>query len=210
MSSWIVCGFYTPDYRHWTDKLIASLDAVGAPHDIVVAEKRAGGWEANTMAKAGQVLAAMDRHPSEVVIFLDVDCEVHGDLSPLASIRGDIGLFMPVKRKADGSMTAVRFKPHSGTLVIQPTSEARRFVETWATLSRKARRCDVDQTTLALAMNSATGVAIELLHPKWCATPGYTETDAVIRHDEASLTTGRMGKVQRWLMGSVASARMTG
>lgn len=197
--SWIVCGFFTPDYRHWADELIASLDAVDAPHDLVMTEKRDGGWEANTMAKAGQVLAAMDRHPNEVVIFLDVDCQVHGDLSPLASLRGDIGLYMPVKRKSDGTMTAVRFKPHSGTLVVRPTPQARQFVEAWAMLSREARRTDVDQTTLALAMNQACGVAIELLHPKWCATPGYTEPDAVIRHDEASQSQPRMGKAGRWL-----------
>lgn len=33
---WIVCAWYTPDDRHWANKLIVSLDAIGAPHDIVI------------------------------------------------------------------------------------------------------------------------------------------------------------------------------
>jgi hypothetical protein len=32
---WVVCGWFTPDYRPWADKLTASLDAIGAPYDIV-------------------------------------------------------------------------------------------------------------------------------------------------------------------------------
>ena len=44
------------------------------------------------MAKAQHILAAMNRHPDEVIVWLDVDCIVHGDLSPLADIRGDVAI----------------------------------------------------------------------------------------------------------------------
>jgi hypothetical protein len=57
--AWIVCGWFTPDYRVWADKLIASFDAAGAPHDIVERPKLPGGWEANTMAKPLAVRDAM-------------------------------------------------------------------------------------------------------------------------------------------------------
>ena len=63
-ATWIVCGWFTPDYRCWADKLITSLDAVGAPHDIVEVPKLPGSWEANTLAKPAQLLAAMDRIPA--------------------------------------------------------------------------------------------------------------------------------------------------
>jgi hypothetical protein len=88
---WIVCAWHTPSYRVWAFKLIASLNAVGAPHDIVEVPKLPGSWEDNTMAKPAQLLAAMDRHPDKAIVFLDVDCLVRGDLSPLAAINGDVG-----------------------------------------------------------------------------------------------------------------------
>jgi hypothetical protein len=90
MGSVIVCGFYTEDYRHWLIPLVASLDRLGQAHDFVLAEKAGQMSETNTMAKAGHILAAKDRHPDEVIVWLDVDCIVHGDLSPLADIRGDV------------------------------------------------------------------------------------------------------------------------
>src|SRR5262249_52148718 len=83
---WIVCAYYTGDYRPWADLLISNLDFMRIPHDIVEVSKLPGGWEANTMAKPAQLLAAMDRHPGRTIIFLDVDCEVFGDLTPLSSM----------------------------------------------------------------------------------------------------------------------------
>jgi hypothetical protein len=60
------------------------------PHDIVEVPKLPGTWEANTMAKPAHLLAAMDRHPDKVIVLLDVDCRVLGDLTPLAGIEGDV------------------------------------------------------------------------------------------------------------------------
>ena len=145
----IVCAWHTPDYRPWADKLTASLDAIGAPYDIVEVPKLPGTWEANTMAKPGQLLAAMDRHPSEVIVFLDVDCEVLGDLSPLAGITGDVAFYIRTKYRRSGGM---RFGARSGTVVVRPTPAARRYVEAWADAGRDAPWGDVDQTTQMIAM----------------------------------------------------------
>src|SRR5262245_5640044 len=93
----IVCGFYTEDYRHWVGPLVASLDRLNQAHDFVLAEKAGQMWETNTMAKARHILAAMDRHPDKLIVWLDVDCIVHGDLSPLADIRGDVAFRMHSK-----------------------------------------------------------------------------------------------------------------
>jgi hypothetical protein len=119
---WIVCAWHTPDYRHRADKLIASLNTAGAPHDIVEVAKLPGSWEDNTMAKPAQLLAAMDRHPNKAIIFLDVDCEVLGDLSPLADITGDVGFFVRTKYRRSGG---IRFGARSGTVVVRPTPSRR-------------------------------------------------------------------------------------
>ena len=87
------------------------------------------------MAKPWQLLAAMDRHPNEVIVFLDVDCEVLGDLSPLAGITGDVGFYIRTKYRKTGGM---RFGARSGTVVVRPTAGARQYVEAWATVARDA------------------------------------------------------------------------
>lgn len=161
-SGWVVCGWFTDDavYRPLAEKLAASLDAVGAPYDIVAVEKRAGGWEAQTLAKAEQALAAMNRHPDKTVIFSDVDCIAHGDVGRLAEVAGDVAFRFKAKRRASGM---VRLTVLSGYLVVKPTHGARRLVEKWAELSKDANWGDVDQTTLALAVGNSHGCAISHL-----------------------------------------------
>ena len=202
---WLVCGWFTPDYRPWAEKLIASLNTVGAPYDIVETQKLVGGWEANTMAKAEQILAAMDRHPGKVIVFLDVDCEVRGDLSPLAQLRGDVAFLLPVKKKARGA----RLKPLSGTMVVRPTPQARWFVEAWASASAKSHWGAIDQHTLAVAMSSAPGVTIEPLDSKWCGLPGQEHLGAVIQHDNASRTLPKLTTTRRrlWALWQTLIAR---
>ena len=113
MSSVIVCGFYTEDYRRWVVPLVASLDRLGQAHDFALAEKAGQMWETNTMAKARHILAAMDRHLDEVIVWLDVDYIVHGDLSPLADIRGDVAFRMHSKFRRHHK--GARFRAQSGT-----------------------------------------------------------------------------------------------
>jgi hypothetical protein len=192
----IVCAWYTPDYRPWADKLISSLDAIGAPYDIVEVPKVPGTWEANTMAKPAQLLAAMDRHPGEVVIFLDVDCEVLGDLSPLAGITGDVAFYLRTKFRRSGGM---RYGPRSGTVVVRPTPAARRYVEAWADAGRDAPWGDVDQTTQMIAMGRAPWCAFSVLPVEFCATEGDKVTDPVILHDSASRGVRKVTRTHRRL-----------
>jgi hypothetical protein len=89
------------------------------------------------MAKARHILAAMDRHPDQVIVWLDVDCIVHGDLSPLADIRGDVAFRMHSKFRRHHK--GARFRAQSGTMVFRPTPEARQFVELWSKRPRVRR-----------------------------------------------------------------------
>jgi hypothetical protein len=194
--AWIVCGWFTPDYRVWADKVIASLDVVGAPHDIIERPKLPGGWEANTMAKPLAVRDAMARHPDKVVIFLDVDCEVRGDLSPLAQIVADVAFYVRSRRGRGGS---IRFGIRSGTIVIRPTPAARAFVHAWVMLSEAGMVGDVDQDTLMLAVGAVPGLSLATLDARWCATPADVVTDPVILHDSASRDVRKVTRRRRIL-----------
>jgi len=37
--SYIVCGWYTPDYQGWGEPLVASLETFGMAHDFVRVER---------------------------------------------------------------------------------------------------------------------------------------------------------------------------
>jgi Nucleotide-diphospho-sugar transferase len=145
MASVIACGFCTEDYRHWLVPLLASLDQHGQAHDFVLAEKAGTMWETNTMAKASHILAAMDRRPNEVIVWLDVDCIVQGDLAPLADIRGDVAFRMHSKLRRHHK--GARFRAQSGTMVFRPTPEARQFVEHWKRASERAPYGEIDQSS---------------------------------------------------------------
>ena len=111
-----MCGFYTPDDGHWLPPLIESMREHHAPFDFVQAEKLPGGREINAAGKIVQILAVMDRHPDKVIILLDVDCTVHGDLTPPADIRGDVAFRVRTGyRRRKGTNCAVQ----SGTVVVR-------------------------------------------------------------------------------------------
>jgi hypothetical protein len=196
MTGLIVCGFYTGDYFHWVPPLRLSLERLGCRRDFVETAKVEGGWEANTMRKATEVMNAMVRHPGQVIVFIDVDAQVCGDLTPLTQLAGDVAFHVQSRRGRNGG---VRFRVRSGTLVLKPTPAARRFVETWSILSAGSLYGEVDQTTLLLAIGLVPGVTFTPLELRYCATAGDHVSDPVILHDQASRDTPKVRSWQRLL-----------
>jgi hypothetical protein len=135
MTPVIVCAWHTRSHRHWAFALQATCELTGHEHDVIEVPEAPSGWEANTCQKARHLLAAMDKYPNRSIVFVDVDCEVKGDLSPLVDLPGDFGIHFIVKRRSNGA----RMRLRSGTLVVRPTPAARRLVEAWAVESALAR-----------------------------------------------------------------------
>ncbi len=192
---WIVSGFFTPDYRHWAERLAQSLDAVGAPYRLMATEKAAGGWESNTMRKPIWVREAMAANTGRVVIFLDVDCVVLGDLAPLAALDCDIAAFFGAKLRTKRMRDRLKFGVRSGTLVLPPTQNARKLVDEWIAAGKESGRLEVDQATLMLAMTRVSGLKLVFLDAKWCATEGDTVNSPVVQHSAASR---EQLKLSRW------------
>ena len=206
VTGYVVCGFYTPDYKGWFDNLCSSLDLYKQPHDFVVVPKVRGGWEVNTLAKAFHVLDALNRHPDRAIIWLDVDCTVRGDLSPLAILRGDICLPFAIKSRRG---RAVNLRAHSGTMVIKPNELAKGFIKTWAEHSSQMPFGDDDEAALALTIAQCPDVAITNLDRKWFGTGGE-QSRHIIVHDYASRETRKVHKIMRFIhrhLGTPALAR---
>jgi hypothetical protein len=175
--------------------LVASLDRLGQTHDFVLAEKAGQMWETNTMAKASHILAAMERHPDDVIVWLDVDCIVLGDLSPLADIRGDVAFRMHSKFRRHHK--GARFRAQSGTMVFRPTLEARQFVELWKQASERAPYGEIDQSSQVVAMAQSIGTTFVPLPLPYCVNPDERGKvpGTIIQHDSAAV---HFPKVSGW------------
>jgi hypothetical protein len=159
---------------------------VGAPYDIVRVPKVRGGWEGNIMAKPRHILAAMDLHPDRVIVWLDVDCVVYGDLSPLAETRADVSFRMHGKVRSRKGAT---FRAQSGTMVLAPTAEARQFVVNWKIASEQAPCGEIDQGGNQIAaMAKSIGTTFTPLPLIYCENPDEYFMEAVVRHSSARAT----------------------
>jgi hypothetical protein len=192
--SYIVCGWYTPDYAHWASPLKSDLEKLRCPYDFVEVPGISDHWEHITLRKAAEVQAAMGRHPDKVVVFLDVDCLVRSGLSPLVDLSADVAVYMHGRRRANGG-----YKMHAitRTIVFKPTEGARSFVANWRELSERAQYGDVDQTAFLLAMGQSTGTSFQPLERKWSAVETDNLPDAVVIHDSASKHISKISNLRR-------------
>ena len=193
MVDYIVCGWFTHDYERYALSLRTDLDRLNEPHDFVPATKIAGGWEANTMAKARHALEAMNRHPAKTIIFLDVDCDVRSALAPLAMLRADVGFFVQEAKRKNGRARAL---VRSGTLILKPS--ARTFVERWVALSEQPAYGDVDQDALMRAL-ATPNVTFEHIDVRWCCTESDACPDPIVVHHFASRASVKISNTRRRL-----------
>jgi hypothetical protein len=193
---YVIAGWYTPDYKHHADRLIANLDEIGEPHDIVEVSKISGGWEKNTLRKAQELHHAFARNPRvKSIIFLDVDCEVRAPLDSLIeNVTADIALYPMAGRSERGT---VRILYRSGTIVAHLTEATLDFIETWGRLSAEAPYGAVDQHTLPQAIAATPWLAVQSLPAVYCATPEDNCLGAVIRHGRASKGARKVPKLLR-------------
>jgi Nucleotide-diphospho-sugar transferase len=182
---WLVAGYFTPDYRHWTTPLIASLEAHGAPYHLFAWPACPLGRDATTRLKPQAILRAMDQYPTQTIIWLDVDCEIAGDLLPLTATRADLAaravLKHPDRRRAKQQRRWLVIW-RTGTLVIRPTPQARAFVEAWAERCATAQGDANDQDGFLEALTNASDITLEPLAAKWCARVGEGIAGTVVRH----------------------------
>lgn len=196
--SWIVCGFYTPEYSASAEALRANLDRIGAPHDLQKASKRPGGWEANTRAKAAEIKAGMVRYPDSTIIWIDVDCAVLGTLERLAAlacIAGDVGMYVRTRIRRNGKPL---FAPRSGTLIIRPTDGARHFIREWSLASDRGHRFSVDQDSLVVALGRVPSLNLTMLPVEACAIASDLCEAPIVLHDTGTKLAKGAGRWRRF------------
>jgi hypothetical protein len=128
------------------------------------------------------ILDAMHRHCGKTIIWIDVDALCVGDVSQLAGLPCDVAIRLDGRRMRHRASHIA----HSGTIIFNPTENARLLAEAWAAEADSARYGDHDEIGLTLAVGAVEGLV--LMH---LGELGLK----VIEHDNAS-TNHR--KIKRW------------
>ena len=126
-SNLIVIGFFTPDYAEAASTFAANLIEHRVSHHLYACAKVEGGWRAQIFQKPAMLAVARRDYPDAVLVFMDVDCSIRGDISKIVETRGDIAL--RVKGRAVGRGYALKFS--SRVIVVMPTPGGAAFVDAW-------------------------------------------------------------------------------
>jgi hypothetical protein len=87
--------------------------------------KLAPGW--NSSRKPSVVLNAIRAYRGKTLVFMDVDCIVTGEISPVTEVSGDVGL--ATKASVGRRRSRVVFTLSSRVAVFHPTPGAQAFAE---------------------------------------------------------------------------------
>ena len=129
-SPFIVIGFFTPDYAKAAADFAANLTEHRLSHHIYERPKIEGGWSSQTRQKPGVLTVARSDYPRDILILMDVDCRVRGDIKDILNSPGDIAL--RTKRTAVGARHAL--KPCTRVMLLRPTEGSAAFVGAWQTV----------------------------------------------------------------------------
>jgi hypothetical protein len=182
---WLVTGWFTEDstYRPLAEAFAANLSDHGMPYHLWV-KPSLGAW--NTRRKPSVVLETLDAYPGKTIVLMDVDCVVRGDIAPVTSIRGDVGIVViarNVRRKRRWAHW-LSVECSSRVVVFRPTDGARAFARTWAEQIERSEFAH-DEHSMAWAYLSSPGVRFAYIDQRYSAREVGTVADAVIVHDSA-------------------------
>jgi hypothetical protein len=193
---WVVCGWFTPDYRPMAEALAQQLAVHGAPHHILAAEKT-GSWARQILRKPNMVQRAMREHPNDVIVFMDVDCEVRGPLDDVSKTAADLTCSLFVKRRRGRQRNDLS----SRVIVVRPTPGAHQLVNHWIQQCQEANSIAPeygDECALMVALSRCTTASWSAIDPRFAGRElPQAPAGAVIVHDSAHESSSTMRRVHR-------------
>jgi hypothetical protein len=206
IGDWLVTGWFTEDdtYRPLAERFAANLSERGAPFHLW--SKPAGrGW--STRLKPAVVLETLDAYPGKTVILADIDCQMRGDIAPVANITGDVGITVLARnvRKGQKWRHWVAAEASSRVVVFRPTEGARVFLRRWADQIDRSH-VNHDEHSQIWAFLASPDVAFSYIDPIYSGREVGQLPGAVIEHDSAhtkqkqrerSAFTGMLREIER-------------
>jgi hypothetical protein len=179
--TWIIIGWFTPDYRHWAERLAKSLAPRGVAYHLLAKEKPAAGWGAATRRKPDIALEALALYPGKTVVLLDVDAEAIGALDGLGDIAGDVSAFLKAKTNRKGVTTLML---STRVLALRPTPATTRLLEAWREACKGTEL--IDEAVLGALWPSLRGITLDPLPERFAARErDAAPPDAALVHDSA-------------------------
>jgi hypothetical protein len=181
--SWLVIGWFTPDYEQLAERFAANLDAFAVPHHLFASEAFGTSFFERTRRKPQIVLKAMSLYPDKTLILMDVDCVVRGNLRVVADIaNADVSFYIKARRQ---KLSQVAIAASSRVMVVRPTSGAHDFIQAWADACEalRSQRAD-DETALTSAfVHNARAVVRQLpIEHSGREISGHISSSALIAH----------------------------
>jgi len=183
-TSFVVVGFFTPNYYQLANAFSKNLIEHGITHHLYARAKSVGQWGHQTLQKPSVLKSARLGYPNAILILMDVDCQVRGDISAITNSAGDIAV--PMGRKPMKNGTAL--KPGTRVLLVKPTAQADTFLALWDEMCRlDIKPVENDEIRLQMAMEASAGqFAIATLPSRFTGMEiRKSRPEDVILHDSA-------------------------
>jgi hypothetical protein len=190
--TYLVIGWFTPDYRPLAERFAANIAEHGTPFHLFARPKVASGW--NTAQKPDVVLHAMGKYRDKTLVLMDLDCIVHGDLSPVVDVTGDVGITVIARnlpgrvdrrwREGEDRRWAHRIAVEcsSRVVVFRPTSGACAFALKWREQVVNSI-VNHDEHSMVWAYVQSAGVSFSYIDARYSGREVGQLVDAVIEHD---------------------------
>lgn len=157
--SFIICCFYTENYRDHALSLKQSLDNFCLNYYFKQVDD-AGYWEANTRIKPHFILECLQQFPNKNVLYLDADALVKKPLDYFNHIDADVAFY-----KTKG-MAGMSHDYLASTMFFKNTENTVNLVKQWIVEQVDGKRTQVDQDSLDAAMEKFEGkLSVEPLNP---------------------------------------------
>lgn len=179
--SYIVCGFYTPNYLAQITSMKRSLEKMGINH-FVKRYERLDTWEATTRLKPVFIDYCLKKFPDHDILYLDADAVVRKPLSFFDTVTTDVCMaFHPIVQNRKHYL-----RISAGTVFCRNTEGGRRFAELWKAQESKAKPFTVDEDMIYMAFSDMKGISITIVPPEYYKIYDRSGVDPVIEHFQAS------------------------
>jgi hypothetical protein len=179
-SPFIVVGFFTPDYAKAAADFAANLAEHRLSHHLYARPKLEGGWFSQTRQKPSVLSGARSDYPRDILILMDVDCRVRGDIKDILNSPGDIAL--RTKRTAVGSRHAL--KPCTRVMLLRPTEGSAAFVGAWQAVCESPMSGSAEYVLMLSMSDSPDLYSVGTMSLRYAGMELHdAPSDALIVHD---------------------------
>ena len=188
-SDFVICGFFTPDYRPLASVLADSLASLHPFHLFAVPKDGLQRRDILHM-KPQIILRAMELYPQAAVVFLDIDCTVRGPIDEIANFPGDVSAYVKLRKVLQmfPFLKRTTIAISSRSMVFKPNERVRRFLRDWhSSMTEGPYVSAVDETALTNVLLTSHYVSFSPMDRRFSGREIDKATDMdVVVHESAS------------------------